>query len=118
MSPLSMVSLAEMAAMQVKADVSGTVCLPGMTLPGHSAAALMLLLLKSRKCEQSFPCHISAGDRLPCDLCQGYTLDLESHAASESASNSLSGQSGIPGPSLLGSTYLAVQVTGWQTLAA
>ena len=118
MSPLSMVSLAEMAAMQVNAFVSETLCLPGMTLPGNSAVALMLLLLNSRKCEQSFLCLNSAGSRLPCDLCQGYTLDLKSHAAPESASDFMSGQSGIPGPSLLGSTYLAVQVSRRQILAA
>lgn len=52
-----------------------------------------------------------AGDKLPCDLCQGYTLDMEPNADSASATEDLSsGSAGYAGPSLLGSTYLAAQV--------
>ena len=53
-----------------------------------------------------------AGDRLPCDLCQGYTLDMEPNANSASAAEqSVLGPKGDADPSLLGSTYLASQVS-------
>ena len=52
-----------------------------------------------------------AGDKLACDLCQGYTLDMEPNADSASARKESSlGSAGHAGPSLLGSTYLAAQV--------
>ena len=53
-----------------------------------------------------------AGDKLPCDLCQGYTLDMEPNADSASATeHPMLGSGDEAGPSLLGSTYLAAQVS-------
>ena len=54
----------------------------------------------------------SAGDKLQCDLCQGYTLDVEPSSDCDlGPGESLSGQDGAIGPSLLGPTYLAAQVS-------
>ena len=54
----------------------------------------------------------SAGDQLQCDLCQGYTLDVEPSPDFDlGPGESLSGQDGAIGPSLLGPTYLAAQVS-------
>ena len=54
---------------------------------------------------------------LPCDLCQGYTLDVEPLADSASASEqSMDGNGAYAGPSLLGSTYLAAQVRHGHTI--
>ena len=60
-----------------------------------------------------------AGDKLQCDLCQGYTLDVEPSSDCDlGPGESLSGQDGAIGPSLLGPTYLAAQVSAvsklWQ----
>ena len=54
-----------------------------------------------------------AGDKLPCDLCQGYTLDMEPSSDSSSANEHLalsSAEGSLTRLSLLGSTYLAAQV--------
>lgn len=56
------------------------------------------------------------GNRLPMELCQGYTLDLAPPrapilgAAEEASTSGHSQAEKYEGPSLLGSTYLAAQV--------
>ena len=59
----------------------------------------------------SCACTASAGNKLPLELCQGYTMEL---TLPDDSGNSGTGTSAAAqaylGPSILGSTYLAAQV--------
>lgn len=58
-------------------------------------------------------CSLCVGDRLPMELCQGYTLDLlaPGERSSTESARSIPEAGGVfAGPSLLGTHYLAAQV--------